>query len=243
MSKLILPRRDLIVPNRKQGGFIINAFRFGAGNPWQVPSANVILNFNGTDGSTTMTDDVGVHSWTAGGNAQIDTAQSQYDGASCLFDGTGDRVSSSSHADFAQGTGDFTVAGWVRQPSGQQTGDRILFIVNVGGGLIIALRGGALALGREGIAYDHTSGTTISADAWHHFAVCRASGTLYMFIDGASVLTPVSNSSNFPQAAPSWGGKTSGGTSLNGWLDSCLYIKGTGLYTSAFTPPTQAYSL
>lgn len=37
----------------------------------------VLLHMNGTDASTTFTDESG-KTWTAGGNAQIDTAQSKF---------------------------------------------------------------------------------------------------------------------------------------------------------------------
>ena len=47
----------------------------------------LLLHCNGTDGSTTFTDEIG-KTVTANGNAQIDTAQSKFGGASGLFDGT-----------------------------------------------------------------------------------------------------------------------------------------------------------
>ncbi len=49
---------------------------------------------NGADGSTTFTDSAtgGSHTWTAYGNAQIDTAQNKFGGASGLFDGSGDYI-------------------------------------------------------------------------------------------------------------------------------------------------------
>src|SRR5262245_47256258 len=51
----------------------------------------VLLHFNGTDASTTITDDNSggsAHTWTAAGNAQIDTADYKFGAASGLFDGT-----------------------------------------------------------------------------------------------------------------------------------------------------------
>ena len=78
-------------------------------------NTRVLLHFDGADASTTMTDsNVGgaAHVWTAAGNAQIDTAQAQSGGASLLLDGTGDWVSTPDHADFAFGSGDFTIDCW-----------------------------------------------------------------------------------------------------------------------------------
>lgn len=240
MSRLIPPRRDLIVPSRhRQGGFLLNPYRFGAA---AAPAYNTLLNFNGADASTTFTDDTGNHVWTAGGNAQIDTAQSKFGGASGLFDGTGDYISAPSHANWAMGTGDFTVGGWVRQPTGQQAGDRILFVVNVGNGLFIALRSGELTLGFEGVAYDHQGGGAITPDTWVHWEVGKASGTARGFINGVQVFSGA-NTRNFAQGVASFGGKTSGVSSLNGWLDSSFVLKGTCLHTGGFTPPAAPYSV
>ena len=50
-----------------------------------------LLHFNGSDGSTTITDESG-KTWTAYDNAQIDTAQSKFGGASMLLDGVGDYI-------------------------------------------------------------------------------------------------------------------------------------------------------
>lgn len=47
------------------------------------------IEFNGTNGSQTITDSHG-HTITVAGNTQVSTAQSVYGGASGLFDGTGD---------------------------------------------------------------------------------------------------------------------------------------------------------
>ena len=58
-----------------------------------------LLHFDGTDASTTFTDESG-KTWTAHGNAQIDTAQSVFGGASGYFDGSGDYITTPDRADF-----------------------------------------------------------------------------------------------------------------------------------------------
>ena len=73
----------------------------------------LLLHMGGTDGSTTFTDEKG-HTVTANGDAQIDTAQSKFGGASALFDGSGDYLSVADSADFEFGSSDFTIDGWVR---------------------------------------------------------------------------------------------------------------------------------
>ncbi|MGE3298622.1 MAG: phage tail protein, partial [Porticoccaceae bacterium] len=77
----------------------------GAGEDPYWNNVVALLHMDGTNGSTTFTDQKG-HTFTATGNAQISTAQSKFGGASALFDGTGDLVSSADHADWALGAGD-----------------------------------------------------------------------------------------------------------------------------------------
>ena len=50
----------------------------------------VLLHMNGSNGSTAFTNSMAGASFGAYGNAQISTARSQFGGASCLLDGTGD---------------------------------------------------------------------------------------------------------------------------------------------------------
>ena len=72
-----------------------------------------LLHMDGSDGSTTFTDESGT-TWTANGNAQIDTAQSKFGGASGLFDGASDYLQTPYTADHNTGTGDFTIDQWIR---------------------------------------------------------------------------------------------------------------------------------
>ncbi|MCH7827478.1 MAG: hypothetical protein IIC75_05850 [Bacteroidetes bacterium] len=90
----------------------------------------LMLHMNGTDTSTVFTDDsASAHSVTANGNAQIDTAQSVFGGASGLFDGTGDYLSIPDNADFDVGGGDWCVDFRVRFNT-VPTGAEIAFFYN-----------------------------------------------------------------------------------------------------------------
>ena len=78
----------------------------------QAVRASVLMHFDGTNGSTTMTDEYG-KTCTAQGNAQISTANSKFGGASLLLDGTGDYVSIQSFSDKVPGSSDFLLECWV----------------------------------------------------------------------------------------------------------------------------------
>lgn len=79
------------------------------------PFANVVLlcHFDGTNGSTAFTDQTG-KVLTANGNVQVSTAQSKWGGASGLFDGNNDYISTPniSALNF-NSTNNFTLEGWV----------------------------------------------------------------------------------------------------------------------------------
>lgn len=61
----------------------------------------LLLHGDGNDGSTTIIDSSNAaHTMTANGDAQIDTDQSKFGGASILFDGAGDNVSTPASSDF-----------------------------------------------------------------------------------------------------------------------------------------------
>ena len=78
-------------------------------------NVSLLLHCNGSDGSTAFTDSSSnAHSITASGDAQIDTAQSKFGGASGLFDGAGDWLTCPSHSSLNLQTGDFTLECWIR---------------------------------------------------------------------------------------------------------------------------------
>jgi hypothetical protein len=77
----------------------------------------VLLHFDGADATTAFPDDAPTtvaHTWTAAGNAQVDTADSKFGGASLLLDGVGDWVTTVDSADFTLGTSDFTIECWYK---------------------------------------------------------------------------------------------------------------------------------
>src|SRR5690606_11367203 len=81
--------------------------------------ANVVslLHFDGSNSSTTITDETGT-SWTAYDGAAISTAQSVFGGASAFLDGGSDTIRhTSDQPDFDFGSGDFTIECRIRPSS------------------------------------------------------------------------------------------------------------------------------
>lgn len=215
-----------------------------AGDP-SFGSVELLLHCDGADASTTFTDSSNnTRTVTANGNAQIDTAQSQFGGASGLYDGTGDYLSVGDAADLEPGAGDFTIECWVRfaNVSGLKTiiGKR----ANIAGfGPIAIYANGttlSIALSTNGTSWNITGASTIgtvAADTWYHVAVTRAGSTVRKFLNGVKNGTDVSTSSALVDnsAAVTVGADTNG-QGHNGWIDEVRITIGVCRYTADFTP-------
>ena len=216
----------------------------------------LLMHFDGTDGSTTMTDSSPYNqSCTAQDNAQIDTAQYKFGGAALLLDGTNDRVSVADDSSLDIGSNDFTLAGWVRfngSPSGDATfiakwrlssGQREFrfYYENSSSELRMVLS----TTGSNEVTVAES--WSPSADTWYHLAASRTGGKIHLFVDGTQLGSGTSNSSSVNNAghAVTFGCTDNAGpvAALDGWLDEWIFLNGTGIYSSNFTPPTSAYAI
>lgn len=206
------------------------------------------LKMNGSDGSTTFTDETG-KTWTASGNAQIDTAQSKFGGASGLFDGTTDYISTPDHEDFEFAQLPWTIEGWVRPASfaafgglvSKRTTSSLTFSPFY---VYVAQTTGKLGLlcADDNTAWDvnFTSSNNFTLNTWSHFAAVRYGNTFQVFIDGTSGGTATFSGSllNNTSAVAIGAGAANGDFSLNGHIDDVRITKGIAKYTANFTPPT-----
>ena len=161
-------------------------------------------------------------------------------GYSVYFDGTGDYLQSPSNADFGFGTGDFTVEWWAYQT--QLNSYSVIFATGYGaGGIGSHMRSnGDITVTRPGTAIDHTfaAGVT-SANRWYHVALVRSGTDLTCFVDGVSKGT-VTNSTNYAAGTLNIGIDGNNGSSpYKGYISDFRSVKGTAVYTSNFTPPTE----
>jgi hypothetical protein len=156
-------------------------------------------------------------------------------GGSGYFDGSGDYLTiaaGSGAVDY--GTGDFNFEAWV-YITGAATRQTIIasrFWLEVGPTTMQLTAAGVATL------YALTGLSNIQS-SWAHIAVSRESGTLRSFRNGVLVSTLTSNTTNFD---------TTGGTigiesgslinPLTGYISNLRSVKGSAVYTAAFTPPT-----
>lgn len=204
---------------------------------------------NGSDGSTTFTDDGTTgHSPVANGNAQIDTAQSKFGGAGGLFDGTGDYVSVPDHDDWdinLSTNNPFTVDFWVRFSS--LASENSLFSQGLSTVYYHAIQdSGELYFwsvsGPDRLRFK--CDWSPSVDTWYHIAFVRSASARFIFIDGVEQTLTLDVNGNMASSNQpfSVGRSQKNITYLSGWLDGFRLSNGIARWTSDFPPPTSEYT-
>jgi hypothetical protein len=176
-------------------------------------------------------------------------------GGSVYFDGVGDYLSIPSNANLDFGTGDFTIECWVySEPTTNTYPSFISSItgwsagasghrfdnINYANKFWFGLNGSAGVSGGDPFM---ASASTFMHYAWYHYALVRTGNTWKMYINGALEATGT-YSGAFNQAL---GGMRVGASGpwdgaqaySKGNVSNLRIVKGTAVYTSAFTPPTE----
>lgn len=206
-------------------------------------NAKLVLHADGTDASTTFIDSSSfAKTVTAFGNAQIDTAQSKFGGASALFDGTGDYLSSADSSDWSFGSSDFTLDFWARFNA--ISGSNTCFIYQ-GTSSPNFWEAGF----NSTTLYFKVGTTTVSVSwspstaTWYHIAIVRDGSNIKFFVDG----TQQGASQAWSTTVADYAGSLLIGSGnalieLNGWLDEIRISNGIARWTTTFTPPTGEYT-
>jgi hypothetical protein len=211
----------------------------------------LLLHMDGTDATTVFVDDNGTGRSARGvvavGNAQIDTAQSKFGGASALFDGTGDHVRAYSVG--VSPSADFTFEAQIR-PANTGTNYHVMSLTGVSGrwGLTVYQNGTTLRVyASSGSStwniFNGISIGTVAANTWYHVAVVRSGSTWYGFLNGAATTIGTSSASLDVNGDIDIGAfvSTGGGIeSFNGHIDEVRYSN-TARYTAGFTAPSAPF--
>jgi len=214
-------------------------------------NVSLLAHFDGPDGSTSFVDSSSnALALTAAGNAQTDTAQAKFGGASCLLDGDGDYVSVPGSALFdygsGYGAGDFTIEAWIRPASLSSMfpvysqGDR----GNGGEFSLYVTDYGSLVFEEAFYKVSESDAGMVSAGSWHHVAVVRSGGRLALYVDGVNPYGSAPYGSGLSSTATNrigystlWGSDSF----ANGHIDELRITKGVGRYTAEFSPPTEPF--
>lgn len=209
MSLLILSARSRVNHSSPSDPFFSNV--------------SALMHFEGTNGSTTFTDQIG-NTWTRTGSPTISTAQFYFGSSSGTFSSTtSDRIDVTSSA-FTFGTSDYTIEGAFRPAT---TANQALFSF---GSLLVYVASSNFAYfnGTNAII-----GGTPMANTWVAVALCRAGTTLRLFING-TLIGSITDSTNINTTAMRVGWYNSSNP-FTGFADEFRVTKGVARYTSNYT--------
>ena len=224
-------------------------------------SVVLLVPFSGEDGDTTTSDlSNSAHtSFTWNGTSALDGDIRRYGFTSLQLDGDSDYVEVPHSADWAFGTGDFTIECDVRfnalpntDGSGMcmlahylntgndrswffnfETNDELKFWWSVDGTNLQIL--------------ESTTTPALSTNTWYHVAACRDGNNIRLFFDGSEIgsSTAITGDDLHDSARPlDIGRLNSAGFSsrfVDGWIENVRITKGVARYTAAFTPPERAH--
>jgi hypothetical protein len=231
-----------------------NSARYTANfTPATAPFTNdentlLLLHMDGTPSVAVFRDDNGARaqrSVVAVNNAQIDTAQSKFGGASALFDGNGDFliVNTSSNIQY-NSTSTFTIECWLRTAALNNTSHLIATY-----GVTSPFAGWALRVDEtnnrlsfwDGVAWRVFNSNSLTTNIWYHAAIVSIDGSVKLYLDGTQQTTTFSLSSSITSTNNIYiGTRIDGNNGFNGHIDE-LRISNSARYTANFTAPTAPF--
>jgi len=143
-----------------------------------------------------------------------------------------DYLTAPSNAAFAVGTSDFTMETWFYPTSASQTGQ--FFLVAPNGIQMGYQSAGAWGLAHANVAWQITTGTLPTTNAWNHMAITRSGTTVGLFLNGVR-LTTGTISTNYSQNTCVIG------QGIIGYMSNSRFVKGTAVYNPSnptYTVPT-----
>ena len=168
---------------------------------------------------------------------------------SVFFGGTGDYLSIDDSTDLELGSGDFTIEGWFYFGNNGSSGTSFWAKWNSPNRsytFAYVKSTGTYTFGysTDGSAEVLLTSAALSADinTWVHFAAVRNGSSLKVYRNGISIIDASVGSATFYNATTDlYIGRLQSNTNYdyNGYVSNFRLIKGTALYTAAFTPPTQ----
>ena len=160
------------------------------------------------------------------------------DGGSISLNGTNQYVSVPGSSDWAVGTGDFTVEWFQYQTSFSSAWPRIFSVGSYPSTSIgVSIEGGTIYVWLAGAGPRLFASAGSISNQWVHFAVTRSGTTLRIFKNGVQLASGTNSTNVTNSSTPLYvGSEGTSGTYFGGLITNFHFVKGTALYTSAFTP-------
>jgi hypothetical protein len=174
-------------------------------------------------------------------------------GGSAYFDGTGDYLTIADNSVLEIGSGDFTIEFWI-YPMANASNTYYTWACKIpdnnygtwyfpqyNGALKMFFdNDGATSWLINGVSSNYNAGT-LTIMAWNHVAITRSGTSIRGFVNGipGSTVTVTAGQSFADITSPiSLGAQPAGSEPSIGYMCDFRFIRGTAVYTAAFTPPT-----
>ena len=230
----------LNLTGNKWGVNVIEEWNSGSGDIY-FNSCSLLLHFDSLNSSGSFIDNSSNNfAITSSGNVSVNSYFYKFGGASGLFDGTGDYLTTTSNSSFGFGTGDYTIEAWV-YPTSIRNGENLVYATDVTGGTTFGFNQTQVYIGARAVAYDLQVTYTVVANVWTHLTATRQSGTVRIFANG-NLISSGSVTRSCPQGPGAIGDYPSlTGNGVTGYIDEVRITKGVARYTSNFTPQSFAF--
>jgi len=183
---------------------------------------------------------------TPSGDAQHSFEQAKINESSIKFDGTDDKLTTSTNADFALGTSDYTIEFWLYK-SATMTNHSVGHTSvgdSEGHGFQIEYTSNKLGLYIWDLNNDWThynyEDSEAATGSWFHYAWVRNGTSFVLYKNGTAQSATTTSSSSISPTTNSWelgSHRSASSRYFNGFMDQ-IRISDTARYTSNFTAPT-----
>lgn len=205
-------------------------------------STSLLLKFTGAN----TFDATGLNNVATVNTSSLSSSVVNYNNRSMSFNGVGDylrvptgTVSTLTTSSLTLGLGDFTIESWV-YPTSTQTSTLIDFRPVGTNGIYptIGLTTGTVVFSVNNAV--QISGSVLTVNSWTHLALCRASSTSTMYINGIQAGSTYADTNSYRYTSTVTVAAQSlslGATPFAGYLDDLRITNGVARYLSNFQPP------
>ena len=206
-----------------------------------VTNTSLLLDFTNAG----IVDSTGKNTWETIGSTKVSTAEKKFGTSSIAFNGTTDYIKApTAQGNFAFGTGDFTVEGWIYRNNVSTNAAVIAIDKAITGNTFYIMYWAAIDATKLSVVTAAspstgalTSSIATQANTWHHFAVTRQNGLVRIFMDGVLGASATLPTFDVKDGNSIQIGAHNGSYQFNGYIDNLRITKGQALYTANFTPP------
>lgn len=174
---------------------------------------------------------------------------SRFGGGSLITSASSDFISIANNSNLGLGIDNFTIEMWAYK-SAAIANYNAIFELGTGAnpyqnGLMLRLQAtGTDPLYIANSPYNWSPTSNFPLNQWNHIALVRNGNIFNLYINGRSVISPITNTANLGSSSLMYIGNSvhSGGTqAFNGYIDELRITKGIARYVSNFDPPTSQF--